>query len=257
MTVKTIGGLAVASVKTFFDIAAASVKTINADTWTHGPTFGTLLLDYDDGQTTTTVLTPTANCGTNVDGGNVFFITSSAGKFGSKYISIKINGSHLRDWHAPIPGTNDWRASVGTGDFTFSCWIQPGASYSNGGDSRLFALEEGTNIKFGIGDDTTLRVWLSGTRYTTGASLAAGWKHFAVVRKSGVVSSWYDGARGLNQQADTYDWGALNSFSVGTSAGVDRGYIDLDDVVLFTTASWDPASATITPPTTRLGAGAA
>lgn len=255
MTVKTFDGLAVASVKTVNAVAIASVKSILGDVT--GPSFGTLLLDYDDSQVIGACLQPSANRGTIVDNGNVMSITSGTGKFGSKYVSLHCNGSFLDDYHCPIPGTNDWRASVGAGDFTFSCWIQPGTSFSTPGDFRVFTLLEGTNKKFCVEHNNTIGVWLNGTRYSSATAMSAGWKHFAVVRKSGVVSTWYDGTRLLNQQADTYDWSAINSFSTGTSSGVERGYLDVDDLALFTGATWDPSSATITPPTTKLGAGAA
>ena len=42
MTLKTIQGIAVASVKTWNGIAAASVKTVNTETWTHGGPSGQL-----------------------------------------------------------------------------------------------------------------------------------------------------------------------------------------------------------------------
>lgn len=221
-----------------------------------GPIFGTKLLDYDDSQSTGSIVQPSANRGSVTDGGNVVSINTGAGKFGPNCISIDANGTFLRDYIVALPGTNDWRASVGTGDFTFSCWLEPGASYSAPGNRQFFSLETSSATEFGVEVNNTLGVWLSGTRYASAVALSAGWKHYAVVRKAGKVSSWYNGARVLNQQADTYDWGLLDNITIGASAGVDRGFMDVDDLVLFTGATWDPASTTITPPTTKLGAGA-
>ena len=99
--------------------------------------------------------------------------------------------------------------AMGTGDFTWEAWVYPTSSsgYQAFIDTRTLPLAGGSTDGFYFGTNTGT---LTPMYYTNGLQLASSvnlalnaWNHVALVRKSGTVTLWVNGASGGNKVDST------------------------------------------------------
>jgi hypothetical protein len=117
----------------------------------------------------------------------------------------------------------------GTGDFTVEFWL-----YYTGGNGYVFFWlnNSGSGAYIGYGlNNNTLRPWLwnDGNVLTTTTNITSNtWQHHAVVRQSGVIAIYLNGAL-LNSGNFSTDIGAARPFIIGDNGVGDQatsGYID-------------------------------
>jgi hypothetical protein len=119
------------------------------------------------------------------------------------------NGSVLFSGSNYLSVVGSTGTAMGTGDFTWECWVYPTAStgYQAFIDSRTNPLEGGdtTGFYFGTNSNTLTPMY-----YTDGLQLASSinitlnaWNHVALTRASGVVTIWVNGAAGGNRADST------------------------------------------------------
>jgi hypothetical protein len=112
--------------------------------------------------------------------------------------------------------------AMGTGDFTWECWVYPTASSSYQAfiDSRTSPLTGGdtTGFYFGTNFNTITPMY-----YTNGLQLASSidltlnsWNHVALTRASGTVTIWVNGSSGGIRTGDTTDLSQQRVF-IGSS----------------------------------------
>jgi hypothetical protein len=112
--------------------------------------------------------------------------------------------------------------SMGTGDFTWECWVYPTSSsnYQCFIDTRTSPLTGGdtTGFYFGTNNNT-----LNPMYYTNGLQLASSinitlnaWNHVALTRNSGTVTLWVNGASG-GTKSDTTNLTQQRVFVGGTA----------------------------------------
>jgi hypothetical protein len=120
--------------------------------------------------------------------------------------------------------------AMGTGDFTWECWVYPTSSsdYQAFIDTRTSPLTGGdtTGFYFGTNNNT-----LNPMYYTNGLQLASSvamtlnaWNHVALTRASGTVTLWVNGASG-GTKSDTTNLAEQRVFVGGTSQGVSTGLL--------------------------------
>jgi hypothetical protein len=182
-----------------------------------------LLLHGDgaNGSTTITDSSPTPKTVTAV--GNAQISTAQS-KFGGSSIAFDGNGDYLT-----IPASADF--SFGTENFTVEFWYY----HLGGTDKGLFANNSGSGVgvNFLVGALGSFRIY-NGTSGGNVADFSASpalntWQHVAVVRQSGTVTLYVNGAA-----SGTANWAGVNAgnvatFSVGAAYGNARfanGYID-------------------------------
>lgn len=164
-------------------------------------------------------------------------LSATQAKFGSKslYLGGSGYGSYLRNS----------TFALGTGDFTFECWLYPTTST---GFRDIFSIGNyAVGILVRIYNSNQIGVFVVGTEarwdYTVTNNM---WSHLAVVRSSGNVYAYLNGTRVGTPVSLTGNI-AINNF--GFSGGADyTGYID--DVRLSTTARYSGTSITV--PTSTL-----
>jgi hypothetical protein len=139
----------------------------------------------------TTPIVSSAGGGIKITGGvsiqpEVVAVSSGSLLFNSNYLSV-----------AGGTGT-----AMGTGDFTWECWVYPTASTSYQAfiDTRTSPLSGGDTTGFYFGTNTGT---LTPMYYTNGLQLASSrnitlnaWNHVALTRASGTVTIWVNGSSG-------------------------------------------------------------
>ena len=151
-------------------------------------------------------------------------ISTAQSKFGGSSIAFDGNGDYLT-----IPASADF--SFGTENFTVEFWYY----HLGGTDKGLFANNSGSGVgvNFLVGALGSFRIY-NGTSGGNVADFSASpalntWQHVAVVRQSGTVTLYVNGAA-----SGTANWAGVNAgnvatFSVGAAYGNARfanGYID-------------------------------
>ena len=180
--------------------------------------------------------------GVNISG---LSITSPAAVINSG--SLLFNSNYL----SVAGGTG---TAMGTGDFTWECWVYPTASTSYQAfiDSRTNPLGGGdtTGFYFGTNFNTSTPMY-----YTNGLQLASSinitlnaWNHVALTRASGTVKLWVNGASGGTRTGNTTNLSQQRVF-IGSS-GLDlylKGRMSniriVKGVVVYTGAFTPPTSA--------------
>ncbi len=218
------------------------------------PTVVRLILD-DAQASMANVPQPSTARGSITTGSKLTRTTGGTGKFGTSYFDLLCDDALEHDFLVALPGSDDWPAGIGSsGDFTFSSWLKQGPSYGSPGAWWVLGVGTGDNCFLKVNDNVLYATLSDNIEYGSGTSFssATDWKHFACVRQAGKVSTWYDGARKINQQSDATDFDALTRIFLGSSAGTSRGSVLIDDWVLMSGAKWNVADATITVPTASL-----
>ena len=122
---------------------------------------------------------------------------------GTPYGSVSFSGSN---YLSVAGGTG---TAMGTGDFTWECWVYPTASTSYQAfiDTRTNPLGGGDTTGFYFGTNTGT---LTPMYYTNGLQLASSinitlnaWNHVALTRASGTVKLWVNGASGGTRTGNT------------------------------------------------------
>lgn len=185
-----------------------------------------LHMDGADNSTTFTDLkgkTVTAN-------GNARISTTQS-KFGGASAYFDGAGDYLS-----IPASSDF--GFGTGDFTIEGWIYP--VVVTGSDRGITDFRSGTlaGVKWTFFIDNAtggkLAVWDGTTKYgSTGAAIPAGaWMHIALVRSSGVLKAYINGAMDFSTSLSS-DLGSSNPLGIGGHSSASSpgsspfsGYID-------------------------------
>jgi len=182
-----------------------------------------LLLHGDGANGSTTIVdnSPTPKTVTAV--GNAQISTAQS-KFGGSSIAFDGTGDYLT-----IPASADF--SFGTENFTVEFWYY----HLGGTDKGLFANNSGSGVgvNFLVGALGSFRIY-NGTSGGNVADFSASpalntWQHVAVVRQSGTVTLYVNGAA-----SGTANWAGVNAgnvatFSVGAAYGNARfanGYMD-------------------------------
>jgi len=182
-----------------------------------------LLLHGDGANGSTTIVdnSPTSKTVTAV--GNAQISTAQS-KFGGSSIAFDGTGDYLT-----IPASADF--SFGTENFTVEFWYY----HLGGTDKGLFANNSGSGVgvNFLVGALGSFRIY-NGTSGGNVADFSASpalntWQHVAVVRQSGTVTLYVNGAA-----SGTANWAGVNAgnvatFSVGAAYGNARfanGYMD-------------------------------
>jgi len=151
-------------------------------------------------------------------------ISTAQSKFGGASIAFDGNGDYLT-----IPASSDF--SFGTENFTVEFWYY----HLGGTDKGLFANNSGSSVgvNFLVGVSGPFRIYngISGGNVADFSASPAlnTWQHVAVVRQSGTVTLYVNGAA-----SGTANWAGVNAgnvatFSVGAAYGNARfanGYID-------------------------------
>jgi len=167
-------------------------------------------------------------------GDNAMSLNTTTYKFGSSsyYFGDDTATSENRLY------VQDASLAMGTGDFTYECWIYP----THASDDSI--LETRSSGASGISDGftltaittTSLRVWSGGAaRITSGtiSDLLNNWHHVAVVRSSGTTTLFVNG---VSQGSTTYSMNCTNNDiiigmgryggSTTIAGGIYGGYID-------------------------------
>lgn len=122
------------------------------------------------------------------------------------------------------PGSNDW--AVGTGDFTVE-WFSYQTTLTQ--FQRAFTVGDFPNIKIGVSIESgTFYYWANNSfRYSSvSASTANVWRHWAVVRRSGVTRVYRNGTQlgsqitdtnNITENATTFVVGNTNTFATNAA----------------------------------------
>jgi hypothetical protein len=173
-----------------------STKVSNADLELRANGTGSVIIDGNDIviEQDLTVNSTTNLKNTVIGGTTLPSISVGSAQFsGSNYLSV----------------AGDAGTAMGTGDFTWECWVYPTSSsdYQCFIDTRTSPLEGGDNtgFYFGTNFDTLAPIY-----YTDGLQLAStesmtlnAWNHVALTRNSGTVTLWVNGVSGGTQSNAT------------------------------------------------------
>jgi hypothetical protein len=132
------------------------------------------------------------------------------------------NGSLLFSGSNYLSVAGGTGTSMGTGDFTWECWVYPTSSsgYQAFIDTRTSPLTGGDTTGFYFGTNINT---LKPMYYTNGLQLQStlnmtlnAWNHVALTRNSGTVTLWVNGASG-GTKSDTTNLTDQRVFVGGTS----------------------------------------
>jgi hypothetical protein len=117
---------------------------------------------------------------------------------------------------------------LGTGDFTFECWIYWVSTNYNGGVVSIASTQQGQGIDIHA-YLTTGYIYFAGNVYSIGTLPIGSWDHYAIVRKNGVTKFYFNGVFnttiGAVTDASNYDTGFLQLGYYQALRGCDA-YID-------------------------------
>lgn len=130
---------------------------------------------------------------------------AGVGNFTEQFIPATVLGSAEFDGSNYLSTTGGAGTAMGTGDFTWECWVYPtsSADYQCFIDTRTQPLEGGddTGFFFGTNFNTLAPIY-----YTTNLQLEStvsitlnAWNHVALTRNSGTVTLWVNGVSGGTQ----------------------------------------------------------
>jgi len=226
----------------------------------------------------TTTLTAVANtslltCHTNrfLDGStNNFVITRNGDAAVRSFNPFNVTNTGA-DGSAYFDGTGDYLTlsansafAIGTGDFTFDCWLYPLASNSGlftmtaSGINDL-VISNNWNPNTGSTTSGTASVTLGATTITapTNAIVQNAWNHIAVVRSSGSIRVYVNGAGGT-QTTNTSNVTGSYAPQIGAlythSASATPACYMFNMRLVKGTAVYDPSQSTIAVPTAPLTA---
>lgn len=189
----------------------------------------------------TNAFTVTKNGDVTVQTFNPFYSATPASNGGSAYF----DGND----YLSIPNSTAFQ--FGTGDFTIECWVNKPAAVNG---SIVDARSGGTGAvpwAFYV-DASNYPYFYDGSLYTSTVAITNNaWNHIAVVRTSGVLKIFVNGAQGYSA-AYTASLNATGSLLIGGTAAYTTGYI-ADLRITKGTAVYTSA---FTPPTTPLTATA-
>lgn len=134
---------------------------------------------------------------------------AGVGNFTEQFIPATVLGSAEFDGSNYLSTTGGAGTAMGTGDFTWECWVYPtsSADYQCFIDTRTQPLEGGddTGFFFGTNFNTLAPIY-----YTTNLQLEStvsitlnAWNHVALTRNSGTVTLWVNGVSGGTQSNAT------------------------------------------------------
>jgi hypothetical protein len=130
-----------------------------------------------------------------------------------------------------ISATNSaFGTSIGTGDFTFEFFLN---NPSDGGADYVVSwkISGGTEMNIRVRSTGFIDYRSDGTNLlTTANSFSPGsWRHYALVRNSGVTKIYINGTADANTYSDTINYGSYSQVLIGYSpyiAEYTNGYID-------------------------------
>jgi hypothetical protein len=125
-------------------------------------------------------------------------ISTTQSKYGTSSIAFDGTGDYLSTYNP------SYSLSVGSGDFTYECWLYvnalPGLVTSvyhlkndTGLATTVFVLELTTNGAISISTGTAIIAYGTAGKITTGS-----WIHFAFVRTSGVFKTFFNGIQDIS-----------------------------------------------------------
>ena len=177
-------------------------------------------------------------------------LSTAVSKFGGSSVSFDGTGDYLSNYNP------SYSLSVGSGDFTYECWLYvnalPGLVTSvyhlkndTGLATTVFVLELTTNGAISISTGTAIIASGTAGKITTGS-----WIHFAFVRTSGVFKTFFNGIQDISVANTTAYNGTYLYIGAWRYSSYDNslnGY--LDDVRI--TKGYARYTSNFTPPTTE------
>jgi len=178
-------------------------------------------------------------------------ISTTQSKFGGTSMSFDGTGDYLSTYNP------SYSLSVGSGDFTYECWLYvnalPGLVTSvyhlkndTGLATTVFVLELTTNGAISISTGTAIIAYGTAGKITTGS-----WIHFACVRTSGVFKTFFNGIQDISVANTTAYNGTYLFIGAWRYSSYDNslnGYID--DIRI--TKGYARYTSNFTPPTNQL-----
>jgi hypothetical protein len=172
------------------------------------------------------------------------------------YSTSVIGGSGYFDGSGDyLNAPNNTAFQIGTGDFTYECWLYP----TNLGGSQRLGFVTGSNGGFGFG------LWTNTIQYgntdianlysfTASGVINNQWIHFAVSRASGTMNSYVNGVR-VDSRSNSTNFSSYDKACIGAYYDGSNGFTGYISDAKFTKGTGVYTGTTLTVPTAPVSAG--
>jgi len=172
------------------------------------------------------------------------------------YSTSVIGGSGYFDGNGDyLNAPNNTAFQIGTGDFTYECWLYP----TNLGGSQKIGFVTGSSGGFGFG------LWTNTIQYghtdianlysfTASGMINNQWIHFAVSRASGTMHSYVNGVR-VDSRSNSTNFSSYDKASIGGYYDGSQGFTGYISDAKFTKGTGVYTGTTLTVPTAPVSAG--
>jgi len=172
------------------------------------------------------------------------------------YSTSVIGGSGYFDGSGDyLNAPNNTAFQIGTGDFTYECWLYP----TNLGGSQRLGFVTGSSGGFGFG------LWTNTIQYgytdianlysfTASDMINNQWIHFAVSRASGTMHSYVNGVR-IDSRSNSTNFSSYDKACIGAYYDGGNGFTGYISDAKFTKGTGVYTGTTLTVPTAPVSAG--